>query len=68
MEFEHTTIVVTGTDCMGRCKFNYHTIMTTTAPWKVMLCCYRNQSSRVQSDKESKAQQQQEAQQLIQER
>jgi hypothetical protein len=22
-----------GTDCIGSCKFNYHTITTTTAPW-----------------------------------
>jgi hypothetical protein len=29
--FELTTSVVTGTDCIGSCKFNYHTIMATTA-------------------------------------
>ena len=29
--FELTTIVVIGTDYMGSCKYNYHTIMTTTA-------------------------------------
>ena len=30
--FKHTTSVVIGTDCIGSCKFNYHTIMATTAP------------------------------------
>jgi hypothetical protein len=25
-------LVVIGTDCIGSCKSNYHTIMTTTAP------------------------------------
>ena len=29
--FELTTSVVTGTDCIGSCKSNYHTIMATTA-------------------------------------
>ena len=29
--FELTILVVIGTDCMCNCKFNYHTIMTTTA-------------------------------------
>jgi hypothetical protein len=28
--FELTTLVVIGTDCIGSCKSNYHTIMTTT--------------------------------------
>jgi hypothetical protein len=27
-----TTSMVMGTDCIGSCKFNYHTIMATTAP------------------------------------
>jgi hypothetical protein len=27
--FELTTLVVIGTDCIGSCKSNYHTIMTT---------------------------------------
>ena len=27
------TLVVIGTDCIGSCKSNYHTIMTTTAPY-----------------------------------
>ena len=31
-QFELTTLVVIGTDCIGSCKSNYHTIMTTTAP------------------------------------
>ena len=30
--FELTNLVVIGTDCTGSCKFNYHTITTTTAP------------------------------------
>ena len=30
--FELTTSVVIGTDCIGSCESNYHTIMTTTAP------------------------------------
>ena len=29
--FELTTLLVIGTDCTGRCKFNCHTITTTTA-------------------------------------
>ena len=28
--FELTTLVVIGTDCIGNCKYNYHT--TTTVP------------------------------------
>ena len=32
VEFELTTLVVIGTDCIGSCKSNYHTITTTTAP------------------------------------
>jgi hypothetical protein len=30
--FKLTMLVVMGTDCTGSCKFNYHTIMTMTAP------------------------------------
>ena len=30
--FERTTSVVIGIDCIGSCKFNYHTITATTAP------------------------------------
>jgi len=29
---ELTPLVVIGTDCINRCKSNYHAIMTTTAP------------------------------------
>ena len=29
---ELTTLVAKNTDCMGSCKSNYHTIMTTTVP------------------------------------
>ena len=36
--FELTTSVVIGTDCLGSCKSNYHTITATTAPW----CLKRN--------------------------
>jgi hypothetical protein len=32
LRFELTTSVVIGTDGIGRCKSNYHTIMPTTAP------------------------------------
>ena len=31
-KFEFTTSVVIGTDCIGSCKSNYHTITATTAP------------------------------------
>jgi hypothetical protein len=30
--FELTTLVAIGTDCIGSCKFNYHTITAMTAP------------------------------------
>ena len=30
--FELTDLVVIGTDCIGSCYFNYHTITTMTAP------------------------------------
>ena len=33
--FELKISVVIGTDCTGSCKFNYHTITTTTAPQKI---------------------------------
>ena len=32
--FELTTLVVIGTDCIGSCKSNYHTITATTVPVK----------------------------------
>ena len=32
MGFELTTLVVIGTNCIGSCKSNYHTITTMTAP------------------------------------
>ena len=35
--FELTTSVVIGTDCIGCCKSNYHTITTTTAPKKMWI-------------------------------
>ena len=35
--FELTTLVVIGTDCIGSCKSNYHTITTTMAPmWNIV--------------------------------
>ena len=37
--FELTTSVVIGTDCIGRCKSNYHTITATTGP--VISLCLR---------------------------
>ena len=35
-EFELTTLVVIGTDCIGGCKSNYHMITTTTAPFVII--------------------------------
>ena len=32
VEFEVTTLVVIGTDCIGNYKSKYHAIMATTAP------------------------------------
>ena len=44
MGFELTTLVVIGTDCIGSCKSNYHTITTTpNKGWKYTkkyLQCY----------------------------
>ena len=38
--FELTTSVVIGTDCIGSCKSNYHTITATTAPiLECLFCC-----------------------------
>jgi hypothetical protein len=37
--FELTTSVVIGTDCIGSCKSNYHTITATTAPPDVVTIC-----------------------------
>jgi hypothetical protein len=37
LRFKLTTTVVIGTDCIGSCKFNYHTITAMTSPhfrWK----------------------------------
>jgi hypothetical protein len=34
--FKLTTLVVIGTDCIGSCKSNYHTIMATTAPLQII--------------------------------
>jgi homoserine acetyltransferase len=33
-KFDLTTFVVIGTDCIGSCNSNYHTITTTTASAK----------------------------------
>ena len=47
--FELTTLVVIGTDCVGSCNFNYHTITNTADPnntivisfnWLIMLLFY----------------------------
>jgi len=32
--FELTMLLVIGTDCTSSCKSNYHTITTTTVPYK----------------------------------
>ena len=32
LRYELTTSMVIGTDCIGSCKSNYHTITTMTAP------------------------------------
>ena len=32
LRFERTTLVVIGTDCLGSCKSNYHTITATASP------------------------------------
>ena len=37
---ELTTLVLIGTDCIGRCKSNYHTITTTTAPCSNLILVY----------------------------
>ena len=37
---ELTTLVVIGTDYIGTYKSNYHTIATTTAPNKLVICCF----------------------------
>jgi hypothetical protein len=34
IRFEPTIVLAIGTDCIGSCKSNYHTITTTTAPGK----------------------------------
>ena len=31
-----TTLVVIGTDCIGSCKSNYHTIMTTMTTLQIL--------------------------------
>jgi hypothetical protein len=38
---ELTTLVVLGTNCIGSCKFNYHTITTTTLVF-IRNCCWRS--------------------------
>jgi hypothetical protein len=38
MGFELTTLVVIGTDCIGNCKSNYHTIMTMAVPYFPLMC------------------------------
>ena len=40
LRFELTTSVVTGTDCIGSCKSNYHTIKATTAPPTLLYYIY----------------------------
>jgi hypothetical protein len=43
--FELTTSVVIGTDCIGSCKFNYHTITATTSPQWIKMCMLETQST-----------------------
>jgi hypothetical protein len=31
--FEFTALMILGTDCIGGCKSNYHTITATTTPY-----------------------------------
>jgi hypothetical protein len=38
-KFEHTTLVVIGTDCIGSYKSNYHKITTTTGPDCIYSIC-----------------------------
>ena len=44
--FELTTSVVIGTDCIGSCKSNYHTITATTAPQLILCLCFFCHSHR----------------------
>ena len=37
--FELATLVVIGTDCIGSCKSDYHTITTTMAPSFQLYAC-----------------------------
>ena len=37
--FKLTKLVVIGTDCIGSCKSNYHTITTTTVPIRIRIVC-----------------------------
>ena len=39
--FKLTTLVAIGTDCIGRCKSNYHTIRTTMAPNNKLIHAYK---------------------------
>ena len=36
-QIELTTLVVIGTDCVGSCKSNYHTIATSTTPVRIQV-------------------------------
>ena len=38
--FELETSMMIGTDCIGSCKSNYHTITATTTPYKMMITMY----------------------------
>jgi len=40
--FELTTSVVIGTDCIGSCKSNYHTITPTTIQFEVWTCIHHD--------------------------
>ena len=48
--FEHTTLEVIGTACIGSCKSNYHTITTTTAPFNFCKTeCYTRDAFRIET-------------------
>jgi hypothetical protein len=51
--FELTTLVVVGTDCIGTCKSNYHTIMTTAAPFIIAKLCYCSKERERERERET---------------
>ena len=45
--FEHTTLVVIDTDCIGSCKSNYHTITTMTSHFILFFLKEKNVASLI---------------------